>query len=47
MYDAEGARIYGIDSLGVLWGHGSIEELGSAGFTALAKTPDEVYDYLK
>lgn len=47
MYDAEGARIYGIDSLGVLWGHGSIEELSSAGFSYLARTPDEVYNLLK
>ncbi len=40
-YDAEGAGICGIDSLGVLWGHGSDEEMMSSGFTALAKDPDE------
>ena len=39
-YDAEGARICGIDSLGVLWGHGSDEEMNSSGFTYL--TPDPV-----
>ena len=32
-YDAEGASIYGIDSIGVLWGHGSEEEIVSSGFT--------------
>ena len=41
-YDAEGAEICGIDSLGVLWGHGSREELENAGFTYIAPTPDEV-----
>lgn len=41
-YDAEGARACGIDSLGVLWGHGSREEISSSGFTLVAKTPDEV-----
>lgn len=41
-YDAEGAKICGIDSLGVSWGHGSREELESSGFTLLADTPDEV-----
>ena len=42
MYDAEGAKICGIDSLGVSWGHGSREELESSGFTYLADTPSEV-----
>ena len=42
MYDAEGAAVCGIDSIGVLWGHGSREELESAGFTALVSTPDEL-----
>ena len=41
-YDAEGAEICGIDSLGVLWGHGSRDELENAGFTYIAPTPDEV-----
>ena len=42
MYDAEGARICGIDSIGVLWGHGSREELESSGFTDVVRTPDEL-----
>jgi phosphoglycolate phosphatase len=46
-YDAEGASIYGIDSIGVLWGHGSEEEIKSSGFTYVAKTPDDVLNILK
>ena len=41
-YDAEGANICGIDSLGALWGHGSRDELEKAGFTYIASTPDAV-----
>ena len=33
MYDREGAGAVGIDSLGVLWGHGSREEIEGSGFT--------------
>ena len=45
-YDAEGAAICGIDSIGVLWGHGTEEEISSAGFTYIAKTPAEVVKLL-
>ncbi|MBQ7363697.1 MAG: HAD hydrolase-like protein [Clostridia bacterium] len=45
-YDAEGARICGIDSLGVLWGHGTDEEMNSSGFTHLAKDTDEAFRIL-
>lgn len=41
-YDAEGARLCGIDSLGVLWGHGSAEEIAACGFTLSASTPEQV-----
>jgi phosphoglycolate phosphatase len=41
-YDAEGANIYGIDSIGVLWGHGSREEIEASGFTYIAKDTKEV-----
>lgn len=47
IYDAEGAARCGIDSLGVRWGHGSLEELEAAGFTYLASTPNEVACMLK
>ena len=45
-YDAEGAAICGIDSIGVLWGHGSEEEIYAAGFTYIAKTPLDVVKIL-
>ena len=40
-YDAEGAKICGIDSMGVFYGHGTKEEMESSGFTLLV---DEVSD---
>lgn len=45
-YDAEGAKICGVDSLGVLWGHGIGEEIAAAGFTYVVSTPGEVADLL-
>ena len=42
MYDAEGAAVCGVDSIGVLWGHGSSEELCAAGFTEIVATPTEL-----
>ncbi len=36
-YDAEGANIYGIDSMGVLWGHGDLDELEAARFTYIVE----------
>ena len=35
-YDAEGAKICGIDSMGVLYGHGTEDEIYSSGFTLYA-----------
>ena len=46
-YDAEGAAICGIDSLGVLWGHGTREELENAEFTDILSTPEQVLRYFK
>jgi phosphoglycolate phosphatase len=45
-YDAEGAAICGIDSIGVLWGHGTEEEITTSGFTYVAKTPEDVVKLL-
>ena len=42
VYDAKGAAECGIDSVGVLWGHGSAEEISSSGFTYTAKTTEDV-----
>lgn len=41
-YDAEGAKICGIDSIGVLYGHGTREELLASGFTALVDTVADI-----
>ncbi len=45
-YDADGAALCGIDAVGVLWGHGSEEEIASSGFTRVVKTPDELASFL-
>ncbi len=45
-FDAEGAKICGIDSLGILWGHGSKEELEAAEFTHILEGPQDVLKLL-
>ena len=45
-FDAEGAAACGIDSLGVLYGHGSEEEICKANFTYLAKTVSDILKIL-
>ena len=42
-YDIEGAVKAGIDSMGVLYGYGSREELEGAGATYIEETPEEIY----
>lgn len=46
LYDVEGARSCGMDTLGVLWGYGTAEELKTAGAARLSPTPAELADYL-
>ncbi len=46
-YDAEGAKIVGIDSMGVFYGHGTYEEIMSSGFTLTAATVGDVLKMLK
>ena len=46
VYDAVGAKESGIDSIGVLWGHGSSEEIASSPFTYTAGTTDDVRNIL-
>ena len=41
-YDAEGARICGIDSMGVLYGHGTKDEIDRSGFTMTAETVKDI-----
>ena len=40
-HDILGAKAVGIDSVGVLYGYGSREELTGAGANALAERPEE------
>ncbi|MBQ4515215.1 MAG: HAD-IA family hydrolase [Clostridia bacterium] len=40
--DVSGAKKNGIDSIGVLYGYGSIEELTEAGATYIANTPEDI-----
>ncbi len=45
-FDAHGAAACGIDSLGVLYGHGSLEEIENAGFTYIAQTVSDILKFL-
>lgn len=45
-FDIEGACGAGIDSIGVLYGYGSREELEAAGSTYIVDTPDQVAPYI-
>lgn len=45
-YDVAGAGACGIDTVGVLYGYGSTEELTAAGAVYLAETPEAVGDLL-
>ena len=45
-YDAEGAKICGIDSMGVLYGHGTKDEMKASGFTLFADTVSDIYKML-
>lgn len=45
-YDAEGARICGIDSMGVLYGHGTKEEIEASGFTLIANSVSDILNTL-
>ncbi len=42
IYDAEGAKRCGIDSMGVLYGHGSEDEIFSSGFTLTAQKVEDI-----
>lgn len=46
VYDAEGARLCGIDSLGVTYGHGSESEIRESGFSFIAKTVGDITEIL-
>lgn len=44
--DILGARANGLDSLGVLWGYGSRDELRDAGADYLAEAPEDILRYV-
>lgn len=46
-FDINGARAYGLDSVGVTFGYGSYEELKEAGATYIADDVGEINDLLK
>lgn len=46
MHDVTGAKIAGIDCLGVLYGFGTREELEDAGADAIAETPEDILKYI-
>ena len=45
-HDIFGAKSTNINSIGVLYGYGEMEELVSAGATHIAKTPKELLDFI-
>lgn len=45
-YDVEGARECGLDTVGVLYGYGTAEELRDAGAIHLSPTPEELAEFL-
>ncbi len=46
MYDTLGARELGMDTLGVLWGFGSRQELSQSGVLAIVDSPSELLAFL-
>lgn len=44
VFDARGARLAGLDCLGVSWGYGSPEEMVQEGAIGIADTPEELYE---
>ena len=41
-HDVHGAREHGIDTIGVLWGYGDVEELTTAGAVAIVDSPGDL-----
>lgn len=46
LHDIEGAKKNGLDSIGVLWGYGSREELSEAGADHICETIEELTEFL-
>ena len=45
-FDVLGAKVHGIPTIGVSWGYGTVEDMVSAGATAIAYTMEELYQLL-
>ena len=45
-YDVIGAAHHGIPTIGVAWGYGKVEDMKAAGAAAIAKTMEELFEYL-
>ena len=45
-HDVLGAKKFGIDSVGVLYGYGDLEELTKAGATYIAKTVEHIMNFV-
>lgn len=45
-HDILGSKKFGLDSIGVLYGYGSLEELNEAGATYIAETVEDILEYL-
>ena len=46
-HDVLGSACFGIDSIGVLWGYGSREELRAAGATYIAEKVEDIRKIIK
>ena len=45
-YDVIGASVFGIDTIGVVWGYGKVEDMEKAGVKAIAHSMDELFKLL-
>ncbi len=46
-FDAYGAKLCGVDFIGVSYGYGSVEEMLGLGAKGIAASPEGLYEYLK
>lgn len=45
-YDVTGAAVYGIPTIGVSWGYGTVEDMRAAGAAAIVDTPAQLLEML-
>ena len=46
VFDVQGAKAHGIDTIGVAWGYGLVEDIKKAGAVAIAETPEHLWELL-